>query len=207
MTHYYAARADVEEQEQRIVVSVWDDAADLPTPLPALDMLFPFESSEHVLAPAIELHDLEVKLSFAPSGPPQILRVFRGRAKLGELETYIEHVRDGTLADAVAENGPEALFLARVSAHEFVTISAWSGWDRIAAATGGNIRQPIGTRHAHLLEGGTASFYEIVPNTSSGRFQGAAAEDGIVTDRGAAETDLPSDFLARLPEPATATGS
>jgi hypothetical protein len=81
------------------------------------------------------------------------------------------------MVDALADHGPEALFLARIPPDQFITVSAWSAWDRIAASTGGNLRQPIATRHSELLEGGTAAFYEIVPNTPHGRADGAASSD------------------------------
>jgi hypothetical protein len=113
------------------------------------------------------------------------------------------------MADALAAHGPEALFLARIPPDQFVTVSAWSAWDRIAASTGGNLRQPIATRHSELLEGGTAVFYEIVPNTPHGRVDGAASSDTTSTagEQRPQEADK-SEALFAIPEqPAIAPGT
>jgi hypothetical protein len=173
----YAARASAAEMDQRVVVSVWDDAATAD----GLDLreALDFESSSHAADVQVETHDLDLDLAFADAEAAQILRVFRGKAVPGELDNYVEHARQGTLADALADHGPEALFLARVPPDQFVTVSAWSAWDRIATSTGGNLRQPITTRHLELLESGTASFYEIVPNTPHGRAGGSEDQTSV----------------------------
>jgi len=199
--HYYAARANADEGDERIVVSVWDDdeggsAADIREP-------FDFEKSSHALDSAVEVHRLDLALNFDSSEPPLILRVFRGRTVPGEMDNYVNAARDGTMADALAEHGPEALFLARVPPDGFVTVSAWAGWDHIAQATGGNLRQPIATRHGHLLTGGTAAFYEIVPLTGTGR----AATSGVERATGDRPDDQDPSVLIVLPEmPAVASG-
>jgi hypothetical protein len=171
LRYVYAARASAAEMDQRVVASLWDDAAtpgelDLHRPLE-------FESSHHAVDVGVEAHALDIALGFADAGVPQILRVFRGRTAPGQLDNYVEHARRGTMADALADHGPEALFLARIPPDQFVTVSAWSAWDRIATSTGGNLRQPINTRHLELLEGGTAAFFEIVPNTPHGQVGGS----------------------------------
>jgi len=172
LRYLYAARASAAEMDQRVVASVWDDAA-VPAGLD-LGRALDFESADHAADVEVEVHDLDIELAFADSGVPQILRIFRGRTVPGQLDNYVDHARRGTMADALADHGPEALFLARIPPDQFVTVSAWSTWDRIAASTGGNLRQPINTRHLELLEGGTATFYEIVPNTPHGRVGGGS---------------------------------
>jgi hypothetical protein len=137
---------------------------------------------------------------------PQILRIFRGRTIPGELDTYVEHARQGTMADALADHGPEALFLARVPPDQFVTVSAWSTWEDIAASTGGNLRQPIGTRYSELLAGGAAAFFEIVPNTPSGRVEAVAPSD--VSPASSADPSDQAPALIAVPElPAATPGS
>jgi hypothetical protein len=206
LRYAYAARASAAEADLRVVASVWDESAAVDD----LARLFDVESTDHALDAQIELHELDIELTFADAGAPQILRVFRGRTVAGQLDTYVEHARHGTMADALADHGPEALFLARIPPDQFVTVSAWSAWDRIAASTGGNLRQPIATRHSELLEGGTAAFYEIVPNTPHGRVDGAASSDATsAADEQSPplETGSPEAFLAVAELPAVAHGS
>jgi hypothetical protein len=207
LRYVYAARASAAEADRRVVASVWDDAGaarnlDLKQP-------FDFETADHAVDVDIEAHPLDIELAFQDAGAPQILRIFRGRTVPGELDNYVEHARHGTMADALADHGPEALFLARIPPDQFVTVSAWSAWDRIAASTGGNLRQPINTRHLELLEGGTATFYEIVPNTPYGRLDGAAAsgEPSPSGDAELADAEKPG-LLSAIPDlPAVAPGT
>jgi hypothetical protein len=207
LRYLYAARASAAEGDRRVIASVWDDAAispDLDLPQP-----FDFEVSAHAVDVEIEVHVLDIELAFRDAGTPQILRIFRGRTVPGELDNYVDHARHGTMADALADHGPEALFLARIPPDQFVTVSAWSAWDRIAASTGGNLRQPINTRHLELLEGGTATFYEIVPNTPYGRLDGAAASDEPTPDHDAELADPEKrGLLSAIPDlPAVAPGT
>jgi hypothetical protein len=48
----------------------------------------------------------------------------------------------------------------------FITVSAWTDWEAIARATGGNIRQPMTTRNVARILKGNAAHYEILPSTS-----------------------------------------
>ncbi len=207
LRYLYAARASAAEADRRVVASVWDDAGAAPDL--DLNQPFDFETSDHAVEVDIEAHRLDIELAFQDAGTPQILRIFRGRTVPGELDNYVEHARHGTMADALADHGPEALFLARIPPHQFVTVSAWSAWDRIAASTGGNLRQPINTRHLELLEGGTATFYEIVPNTPYGRLDGAAASGELSpsSDSEPAGSEKPG-LLSAVPDlPAVAPGT
>lgn len=176
LRYLYAARASATDADRRVVATIWNEGATAATA--QLDRPFEFESSENALDLDIELRQLDMELAFEGAGVPQILRIFRGRTVPGELDNYVDHARQGTMADALADHGPEVLFLARVPPDGFVTVSAWSAWEHIAVSTGGNLRQPIGTRYSELLAGGTAAFFEIVPNTPSGRLDAAAPADG-----------------------------
>lgn len=147
----------------RVVVSVWE--ADDGAAARELARPFAFETDGPVIDPRVELYPASVALTFAPPEGAQILRIFRGRTRAGETANYLDAVREGTLADVATGHGPLALFLALVDSEHFVTVSVWSSWQRIEAATGGNIRQPIATRHSGLLLEGGADHFEIVPNT------------------------------------------
>ncbi|MDP9482526.1 MAG: hypothetical protein M3P84_04800, partial [Chloroflexota bacterium] len=93
-----------------------------------------------------------------------LLRVVHGDVYLGGLERYIELARAGTLADAESGRGPLSLYLAPRLPKGFVTLSVWSDWATLQEATGGNIDQPIATRHARMLSGWQAEHYEVIPD-------------------------------------------
>lgn len=154
----------VAEVSSRVVLTVWEgDSPGLAEPLP-------FEMSDVIAEPRIELAPAAVALSFDASGgageEAQIMRVFRGRAQSGQVTAYLDAVREGTLADAAAGQGPLALFVGMFDGDRFMATSIWSSWQRIEEATGGNIRQPVSTRHRELLIDGAAEHFEIVPSTA-----------------------------------------
>ena len=68
------------------------------------------------------------------------------------------------LADAAAYDGLIAFALGTQAPDEFVTVSVWTGWPAIEAATGGNTRKPFMTRNAQLLETFTVAHYEVLPD-------------------------------------------
>jgi hypothetical protein len=163
----YAGRAGPDDLGPRLAASIWE----LETPaeeVPAM-LTGPLEGelAAAISGSTVEALPLAVALPFVHPEEPRILRVFRGQTLPGELDSYVAAARDGTYEDVMAEHGPAALFLAIRRPDEFVTLSVWTEWDNIAAATGGNLRQPIATRHAHQLVRGTAEHYEIVPNTTA----------------------------------------
>jgi hypothetical protein len=205
LVYVYAARASATEGDTRVVATVW--GGDASAASQGLDRPFDFESSDHVLDVDVESHNLDLELAFEGAGIPQILRIFRGRTVPGELDNYVGHARRGTMADALADHGPEALFLARIPPDGFVTVSAWSEWDRIAASTGGNLRQPIGTRYSELLAGGTAAFFEIVPNTPSGHVDAVTSPDGSAAPAGSPDQSDPPPSLVALAELPGALGN
>ncbi|HLO34654.1 MAG TPA: hypothetical protein VK194_01165 [Candidatus Deferrimicrobium sp.] len=94
--------------------------------------------------------------------PPTILRVFRGVVRPGELDAYVEDVRDGVEHDRRDEVGPIALYLGATDDGAFVTASAWREWDDIARSTGGDIHEPNKTRHPERLESWSIEHFEIV---------------------------------------------
>lgn len=159
MRHAYVGRA-IGDSDSRTVLSVWDRTDDR-----GATELLPFEQGAVVSQPVVETLPASVALTFGEQEDGVIIRVFRGRAKAGQAAAYLDAVHAGTLADVAAGGGPSALFLGMVDDERFVTASVWSSWQRIQDATGGNIRQPIATRHVELLVEGTAEHFEVVPNT------------------------------------------
>jgi hypothetical protein len=156
------------DARERAIATTWSDIASM------VDALGP--GTEHDLAAieqlpviadaTVRVLPLRFALSFDRLDAAAVLRVYRGRARPGELEDYTEEVRAGTFADDSAAHGPLTLCLATDEPDRFVTVSTWTDWDTIMRATGGNIRHPISTRHSHRLLEGTADLYEILPRTA-----------------------------------------
>jgi hypothetical protein len=154
---------------ERIVVSVWPSVATMRDAL-AIEVdgeRSLLELPDRSVEARVEVLPLAVDLTFGDAGEALVLRVYRGRIRAGELEAYLDDARAGTLADDAAGRGPLALHLAVEEPDRFVTVSAWTGWDRIEAATGGNVRNPVTTRHPERLLDGTVRHYEILPRSAS----------------------------------------
>lgn len=113
---------------------------------------------------SLEVAPIRFGVAYSRDEPSRVLRVFHGQVREGELERYVAAAHQGTLADGEANPGLVSLYLAVTEPSRFVTVSAWTDWDAIARATGGDIRRPFATRHAHLLATHAADHFEIVPN-------------------------------------------
>jgi hypothetical protein len=113
----------------------------------------------------LDVLPLVVDARFERDQPPGILRIFRGTVRPGELDAYIDQARRGMLADAEVNDGLVAFYLGRDGSDGFLTVSAWTGWDAIEAATGGNIRQPFATKNSERLVAFVVDHYEILPDT------------------------------------------
>jgi hypothetical protein len=160
----YVGRRGPDDAGQRAIVSIWESGEALAAAVDADggDRLA-IEAAPEVGPSRIDVVTLAVDLSFELTEPPRILRVFRGQVREGELDLYVEEARNGTLADAAGPHSPLGLYLGAQPPSGFVTVSVWTGWESIEAATHGNIRQPIATSNAARLVGGRATHYEVVP--------------------------------------------
>ena len=165
----HLGRRGPDESGERVVVSVWSSSAAMTGGLgidsgsAGLDV----DLAVSVDEPVVEVLPIRVEVPDGVPGTPGILRVFRGQTHPGLLDEYVEDVRRGTLADVEAGIGPLALYLGLAGPVDFVTVSVWAGWGDIEAATGGNVRRPVATRHAGRLAGGTASHYEALPEAAT----------------------------------------
>lgn len=166
----YLGRRGPDESGERLIVSVWESSSDLDAALgPGSEAApGPPELAPGVADPMVEVLPIVVDLSFDTASAPGILRVFRGEARSGLREDYIADVRMGTEHDVASGAGPLALLLGLVEPSGFVTVSVWTDWDVIQAATGSNLRRPVATRHANRLAGGTAAHYEVLPQAAAG---------------------------------------
>lgn len=165
----HAGRRNADAGSERILVSVWTDRTALVRSLGAghANGPAPIETPDDAHDVAVQSLPLALHLRFERPEAPRILRVFRGEVRPGQLEAYVDAARAGTYADASAEHGPHALYLAIDRPSHFLTVSLWSDWSRIEAATGGDIHQPIATRHAERLAGGSASHFELLPDQAA----------------------------------------
>lgn len=167
--HLIVGRRGSDTDAERVIVSVWDTDGSM-----AAWAGGPFTElvAEQALIPAMEVLALEVlpvavALGLVQPTEPQVLRIFRGVVRDGELSAYVDEARAGTIADIEAGHGPHALYLAVDPPTAFVTVSLWGDWHAIESATGGDIRRPLATRHADRLTRGTAQHYEVVTDISA----------------------------------------
>lgn len=158
-----AGRQGPEELGQRIVVSVWsvDDASVEPTAARQLDDLAISLGAADLRT---EWLGVGVRSREPGSGGARLLRVFRGQVRPGELDRYVTEVEAGARADADAGFGPLSLVLGVDQGREdrFVTVSTWPDWPTIEAATGGDVRRPIATRHPERLVTADVTHFEVV---------------------------------------------
>jgi hypothetical protein len=116
-------------------------------------------------AARIDVVPAEVAARFERGRPASILRVFRGVVRPGELAAYIAEARAGMEADAAINAGLLAFYLGRRGGDAFVTVSAWTDWDAIADATGGNVQRPFSTKQSGRLVDFAIDHYEVLPDT------------------------------------------
>jgi hypothetical protein len=164
----YVGRRGPDDSGERMIVSIWHsgDAMAAAQVSGGEGELIEIETAEEVGPCRLELVTLAVDLPFERADRAQVLRIFRGQVREGELDQYVEEARNGTLADAAGPHGPVGLYLGPQSPDRFLTVSVWTGWESIEAATHGNIRQPMATSNAARLVGGTAVHYEVVPGAA-----------------------------------------
>lgn len=160
-----AGRHGPDERGPRIVVSVWEpDAIVAVPPWSDQGLLDTAAAVDEAGEPRLEVMPVRVRFRAGDPDHPRLLRVFRGRVRPGDLDRYVDAVENGTRADAASGRGPLALYLATVEStpDQFVTVSTWSDWSVIEAATGGDIRRPVSTRHSEHLVASEATHYEVI---------------------------------------------
>jgi hypothetical protein len=172
----------------RVLASTWSDEPG-PEPADLLALADPAIDEDGSIVDAVDHLVLAVHARFARSEPARILRIFRGRARPGQYEAYVAEARSGMQDDASVNDGLIAFALGAEmraggqpttgSPTAFVTVSAWTGWSAIEAATGGNIRTPAATRNADRLSDFAVHHFEILPETPDHR----SVEDGIAPGR------------------------
>lgn len=163
LTHVIAGRHGPDALGPRILVSVWSAGAASGTPdhTPAFDdpgaSLGAADVRSERLVVRVEVRDERQR-------PARLLRVFRGQVRAGEVDDYVAEVEAGTREDVAAGRGPVALFLGTEtsSPDRFVTVSTWPDWATVEAATGGDVRRPIATRHVERLVAWDVTHFEVI---------------------------------------------
>lgn len=162
----YAGRLG-EDATDRVVASVWiGPALTLPDSRLEERLLVDVLPSTNGAADGVatETLPLDVAARFDRPEPAGILRIFRGAVKGDDLDAYIAEAQGGMLQDAEVNAGLIAFYLGRTGDDSFLTVSAWTGWDAIERATGGNIRDPFATRNSSRLATFSIRHFEIVPD-------------------------------------------
>lgn len=163
----YVGRGGTGGEAERVIASVWESREAMTAELGEAAVIGRFqpERIEDLTSSRLDIVPVRFAVRHERSEPAQILRVYRGQCRPGELEAYVEEAHTGTLVDAATNEGLIALYLGTSPPVDFITVSAWTGWEAIERATGGNIRKPMATRNAARIAGGTAAHYEILPAT------------------------------------------
>lgn len=152
----------------RVLASTWSaDPGRRPADLTALEEAGLADGPPVVSG--VDQAALAVHARFERAEPARVLRIFRGSVRSGELDSYVADANRGMTADAAANDGLIAFALGTEPPHAFITVSAWTGWPAIEAATGANTRQPFATRNAARLAGFTIAHFEILPEAPTRR--------------------------------------
>jgi hypothetical protein len=118
---------------------------------------------------SVEETQLAVHARFSRPEPARLMRVFHGQARPGELDDYIDEARAGMTADAQINDGLVSYVLGRVGDDAFVSVSTWTGWAAIEAATGGDTRHPFATRNSGRLAEYRVAHLELLPEAPVAR--------------------------------------
>lgn len=151
------------DRDDRVIVSVWASCREQAAAVTIPEMLEAAgPSGPAIIGARTELMPIHFRLRFTRDRPMRIVRVFRGITHPGELEPYLEEVREGATMDGVRLEGPGALLSALDGAGGFVTASLWPDWPSIELATGGDVRHPLVTRGSARLISGEPAHFEAI---------------------------------------------
>ena len=160
----WAGRQGPDERGDRALVSLWTSQAAMIAAMG--EDLERSRFHPEYLAETVDrrLAVLPVLVEVGTQRPVRatILRIARGRVPSIGLDVYARDVEAGASRDLEHGRGPETLILGADGADRFVTVSTWTDWDALAAATGASVEQPVRTREQHAIEGFTAVHLELV---------------------------------------------
>jgi hypothetical protein len=168
LEYAYFGRGVDREGEIRLVATVWSDVANANDELKSL---LEFERDAAASEPTVDLYDCILAKTYEDKGVPQIIRVYRADLRPAEMQPFLDDSRI-VLDRSAPQMGASAIFLGALDPDTIVALSTWSNWDQIAAATGGDISDPIRTRQTKRLLTMSATHYEVVPSTVVGSATG-----------------------------------
>lgn len=162
---FHLGRRGPDELGPRLLATIWSSHAEMAAAVGEnFDRpIFHPEFIEETTERSLEFRPLAISMSYEGSEPRRILRTLRGSIRSGERAFYIQQANEGYLADIEAGRGPLALHLGTGPGDDdFVTISVWDAWGKVEAATGGDIRRPMATRHSDLIVAWEATHFEVI---------------------------------------------
>ena len=162
VTDVYSGRQGPDESGPRIIVSAWTSREAMVAGVGDQLGVFHPEYLELSTDRILECWPVRFQRRFR-SDEPRILRVLRGTVRAGELDAYVDDVAAGAERDAIDARGPISIYLAEAGDDAFLTISAWTSWDDVERATGGDIHRPRATRQPERLVDWDVDHYEVVP--------------------------------------------
>ena len=163
----WVGRRGSRDDRARVLASTWIDDPETPLGAPIDVAGLRALGGHDVIVDGVEQAPLLIHASFERPEPTRVLRLFHGRVRPGELDAYIEVARAEVLADVEANDGLIGFALGARPPDSFTTVSVWTGWPAIEAATGGNTRTPFVTRNSELLAEFTVAHFEVLPDAGN----------------------------------------
>ena len=160
----FVGRTGLDELGQRLVASVWTSGSAMLESIgddPEAALRYP-EYRPDTVDRSLEILPLDVVARFESEAAPTVMRLAVGTVRASELGAYVTEVRAGAEEDTIRGKGPLALFMAAQPPDAFTTLSIWSEWSAIQAATGADVHRPVATQRAQRLLSFEAVHYEIV---------------------------------------------
>jgi heme-degrading monooxygenase HmoA len=152
-----------DDHGRRLIATIWDsleaaEAVDIEAMVGHL-----VDDGSGIVDAHTEIADVRIAFRAERLTDPTILRIFRGETRAGELGSYLIQTRAGLTEEARTNDGLVAVYLGETDAARFLTVSAWTTWEAIEQATGGDIRHPLATRHPERVVAAEVTHYEILP--------------------------------------------
>jgi hypothetical protein len=181
----WAGRKGPDELGRRVVASLWTsrEAMEEAMGVDLAQLRFRPEYLDETTDRVLEVLPVLLTLGVPGRLRSGVLRVARGRLLRGDAPSYAESVRAGVAVDHGRSPDPDVVVLAALSDREFVTISTWSGWTSLQAATGASLERPIMTQHIEDLASFDADHYELLPTDPPGASPGAPRQTAPRVDR------------------------
>jgi hypothetical protein len=161
----WAGRKGPDELGRRVVASLWTsrEAMEEAMGIDLAHLRFQPTYLDETTARVLEVMPVLLTLGVPGRLRSGVLRVARGLVSRGDVPSYAESVRAGVDVDRASSSDPDAVVLASTGQRRFVTISTWSGWTNLQAATGASIERPVSTRHLEDLASFSADHFELLP--------------------------------------------